>query len=344
MAGGIGSRFWPWSQEAMPKQFLDILGNGHSLIQLTYKRFRKICPAENILVVSNTKYLNLIKSQIPEIKDENILLEPVRRNTAPCIAYASYKIRNISPSANIIVTPSDHLIENEKAFLEVISKGINSLAQKDQLITIGIEPTRADTGYGYIQYNKTSSKVDVKEVIQFAEKPDAQVAQDYINRGDFLWNSGIFIWSAEKICSELETFLPQVSHPFNSMKKRFGSPEERSMIDSIFPALEDISIDYGVMEKSESVGVIPASFGWSDLGTWGSLYEHLKLDENQNATFNSVPVTSNASGNIIKVSPGKNVVIEGLSDYIIVETENELLICSKKSEQAIKDFVAQLKP
>lgn len=341
MAGGIGSRFWPWSTTEHPKQFLDILGTGESLLQLTFKRFLNLCPAENIFIVSNSAYIDLIQKQLPEIPVSNILLEPIRRNTAPCIAYASYRIKKANPKAQIVVTPADHLIENETVFIENIRTGLSAVKAKNSIVTLGVHPTRPDTGYGYIQCGKKTEN-DTFEVSRFTEKPEAKLAEQYLASGEYLWNSGIFIWSAQTICQELQDHIPEISSAFEKEFESLGTPNEQPMIERIFPQLPDISVDYGIMEKANHVELVEGKFDWSDLGTWGSLYEHLNKDAQQNAKFGLKPVLENSANNIIKVPEGKKVIIEGLENYIVVDTEDALLICSKDSEQQIKQLVDKL--
>lgn len=345
MAGGIGSRFWPMSKASRPKQFIDILGTGESLIQQTFRRLSKVCPKENILIVTNQDYKSLCLEQLPEMQDHNILCEPCMRNTAPCIAYAAFKIYSQNPDANMIVAPSDHLITNEEEFVRVVKEGMSATAANDILLTIGILPSRPDTGYGYIQFNDASleSNPDIKKVRTFTEKPNQELALQFLDSGDFLWNSGIFIWNAEKIIKSLKKHLPDIHDIFEEGKHSFNTKKESSYIYSAFPRSKNISIDYGVMEKSENVYVFPADFGWSDLGTWGSLYTHQELDNYRNTVQGKNVLLYDSTDNIIKFADEKVVVLQGINGYIVVEDDNTLLICRKEDEQKIKQFVADVK-
>ena len=345
MAGGIGSRFWPMSKESRPKQFIDILGTGESLIQQTFRRLSKVCPKENILVVTNKDYKSLCLEQLPEMKLENILCEPCMRNTAPCIAYAAFKIYTQNPDANMIVAPSDHLITNEDDFIKVVEEGVQATQENNILLTIGIHPSRPDTGYGYIQFNNTPLKRNnkIKKVKTFTEKPNQELALQFLDSGDFLWNSGIFIWDAKKIIKSFKENLPDIYDVFEEGKSFLNTEKESSYINNAFPRCKNISIDYGIMEKSEDVFVYPASFGWSDLGTWGSLYTHMELDDNRNTVQGKNIFLYNATDNIINFPNNKLVVLQGLSGYIVVENDDTLLICRKEDEQKIKEFVADIK-
>ena len=345
MAGGIGSRFWPLSKQSRPKQFIDILGTGETLIQQTFRRLSKICPNQNILIVTNKNYRQLCLEQLPKIKEENILCEPCMRNTAPCIAYAAFKIHSQNPKANMIVAPSDHLITNEEEFVKVVQKGMQATKENGILLTIGILPSRPDTGYGYIQFNdsKLESNTAIKKVKTFTEKPDQELALQFLDSGDFLWNSGIFIWSAETIIKSFRKHLRDIYDVFEEGNSFYNTKRENSYIDSIFPVCKNISIDYGIMEKSDSVYVFPADFGWSDLGTWGSLYTHLNLDKNLNAVQGSNVFLYDSADNIVKIPEEKLVVLQGLNGYIVVENDDILLVCKKEDEQQIKEFVADVK-
>tara|TARA_B110000116_G_C16784607_1_gene560205 strand:- start:193 stop:1269 length:1077 start_codon:yes stop_codon:yes gene_type:complete len=345
MAGGIGSRFWPLSKQSRPKQFIDILGTGETLIQQTFRRLSKICPNQNILIVTNKNYRQLCLEQLPKIKEENILCEPCMRNTAPCIAYAAFKIHSQNPKANMIVAPSDHLITNEEEFVKVVQKGMQATKENGILLTIGILPSRPDTGYGYIQFNdsKLESNTVIKKVKTFTEKPNQELALQFLDSGDFLWNSGIFIWSAETIIKSFRKHLRDIYDVFEEGNSFYNTKRENSYIDSIFPVCKNISIDYGIMEKSDSVYVFPADFGWSDLGTWGSLYTHLNLDKNLNAVQGSNVFLYDSVDNIVKIPEEKLVVLQGLNGYIVVENDDILLVCKKEDEQQIKEFVADVK-
>lgn len=344
MAGGIGSRFWPMSRDARPKQFLDILGKGESLLQATFKRFLKICPPENIYIVTNEKYRSQIKEQL-SIADACILGEPDRRNTAPCIAYAAYKIMSLNPDANMVVAPSDHVISKEEDFAGAINIALNFTAENDALLTLGIQPSRPDTGYGYIQFSSdgTAVKNDIYKVKKFTEKPDLEHAKSFISSGDYLWNAGIFIWNAKTIRKEFEKHLPLIHKAFDGGFSKYNTDEEAAYIAEVYPACESISIDFGVMEKSDSVYVQAAEFGWSDLGTYGSLYEHLEKDKSGNAIIGSHVLQYGSKNCIVNVPNGKLVVMQGLEDYIVIEAEETLLICRKEDEQQIKQFVEEVK-
>jgi mannose-1-phosphate guanylyltransferase len=346
MAGGVGSRFWPMSRTAHPKQFIDILGTGKTLLQQTYSRFLKICPAENIFIVTNEAYKDLVLKQIPKIKEENILCEPSRKNTAPCVAYASYKIVSINPQANIVVAPSDHLILKEDTFSKAVKSCFRKAASEDCLITLGIKPTRPDTGYGYIQFTESESKEKdkrIKKVKTFTEKPDLEMAKFFIQSGDFLWNSGIFIWNVQSILNEFEKHLPNMNAIFRDGIPYYNTPQEENFIKQAYINCKNISIDYGIMEKAENVYVRSSLIGWSDLGTWGSLYDHIGKDENSNAVVGKNVMLYNTRNSIINVSKEKLVVIDGLDDYIVAESDNILLICKKTDEQQIRTFVNDVK-
>jgi mannose-1-phosphate guanylyltransferase len=344
MAGGIGSRFWPLSRTRKPKQFLDILGTGRSLIQQTFDRFSKILPKENILIVSNEEYGDIILQQLPEISREQVLLEPMRRNTAPCIAYANYKIREIEPEANIVVAPSDHLIMKEQDFLEVVKKGLDFVEKNEALLTLGIQPSRPETGYGYIQINgQKESEIIVNESLRkvktFTEKPDLKMAKVFLESGDFFWNSGIFFWSLDSITQAFENYLSDVDGLFKEGTGIYNTDGEHDFIATTYPKCKNISIDYGIMEKAENVYVLCADFGWSDLGTWGSLYDMSHKDKTGNAIQGKNVFSYDNKNCIVNLPHDKLAVIQGLDDYIIVDSDNILLICRKEDEQEIKQFV-----
>lgn len=341
MAGGIGSRFWPMSTSKHPKQFHDVLGIGRSLLQMTVDRYLSICDEKNIFIVTNENYKTLVKEQLPNFLDDQILLEPSRKNTAPCIAYAAYKIHKRNPEAKMIVAPSDHLIMKEQEFQQTIKKALVASETFGQLITIGIKPNRPDTGYGYIQFEEGDS--DLRKVKTFTEKPSLDIAQRFLDSGDFYWNSGMFIWSSATIVNAFEKYLPEIGKLFEEIKADFYSDLEESSIERIYPLCKNISIDYGIMEKAENVSVILADLGWSDLGTWGSLYTHIEQDDHKNAIVGKNVLTYDANDNMIKVSDDKLVVVQGLNDFIIVENDNTLLICKKRDEQKIKQFVTDIK-
>lgn len=346
MAGGIGSRFWPVSRTSVPKQFLDILGVGQSLLQLTFNRFIKIMPAENIFIVTNRSYIDLVSQQLPQLPTENILLEPYRRNTAPCIAFANFKILKKNPNANIVVAPSDHLIIKEEEFLRVVNNGLDFVSKNDALLTLGITPSRPETGYGYIQINneiKVEGYNGLLKVKTFTEKPNADMAKVFLESGEFFWNSGIFFWSLKTIMKAFEEFLPEINALFAEGKGLYYTPMEDSFINDIYPRCKSISIDYGIMEKSKNVYVLCSDFGWSDLGTWGSLYEHSNKDENGNHINGNSVFAYDLKNTIVKVPTNKVVVVQGLTDYIVAESDGILLICKMNDEQLIKQFVNDVK-
>jgi len=345
MAGGIGSRFWPMSKSSFPKQFLDILGTGETLIQQTFKRLERICPPENILIVTNTNYKNLCLEQLPNVVESNILCEPAMRNTAPCVAYAAFKIQSMNEDANMIIAASDHIILKEDEFVRVTNDCLDIVAKNDVLLTLGITPSRPDTGYGYIQFSEDNlfGSKKARKVKTFTEKPNQELALNFLDSGDFLWNSGMFIWSAKSIALAYRKHLRDMHDIFDEGKQFYNTINEKEFIDRVFPACKNISIDYGIMEKSDNVYVYPADFGWSDLGTWGSLYSHLELDEYRNTIQGNNVMMYDSSDNLVKVSDDKLVVLQGLQGYIVVENEGTILICKKEDEQKIKQFVADLK-
>lgn len=340
MAGGVGSRFWPESRESMPKQFLDILGTGETLIQQTYNRFKPFCEDSDFIIVTNESYIDIILEQLPNIKRSQILAEPMMRNTAPCIAYAAYKIASINPEANLIVTPADHIVLNQKEFERVVNLALDHTAVNNQLLTFGIPPTRPDTGYGYIEYDSTAS--EIKKVIQFKEKPDMASAIKYVAKGSFSWNSGMFFWSLATILDAFEDHLPDIARTFKKGMEFYNTDKEAEFINEVYPNCESISIDYGIMEKADNVFVINASIGWSDLGTWGSVYTRLNLDSNSNACDNEKVVLKNVSNSLIKLPENKVAIVEGLEGYIVVDTEDALLIVRKSKEQEIKKLREQV--
>lgn len=342
MAGGVGARFWPLSRTSHPKQFIDILGTGETLIRQTFNRFKRILPAENIYIVTNETYYNLVMEQIPEMIPDQILLEPSRRNTAPCIAYANYRILQRDPEAMIVVAPSDHIILKEEVFLENIKTALEAVSEHDWLLTLGIRPSRPDTGYGYIQFVEGevyAKDPHLKKVKTFTEKPNLELAVTFLKCGDFLWNSGIFIWSLKSIMTAFRQLLPEVDILFEKGTGRYGTKEEKGFISDTYAICKSISIDYGVMEKAANVYVLAADFGWSDLGTWGSLYENRKKDDNGNSVVGKNVMLYDSSGCVINMSDDKIAVLEGLTDYIVVESDNILLVCKKADEQQIRQFV-----
>jgi len=357
MAGGIGSRFWPFSRESKPKQFLDFFGTGRSLLQMTVDRFRPIVPIENMVIVTNVAYKQLILEQIPDMQEEQILCEPARRNTAPCIAYATEWIKSRQQSASphpsdirIVVAASDHLILEEEKFRQTILKAFDFVSEKAAICTLGMQPTRPETGYGYIQFEGESDKFkveslkfrDIFPVKQFKEKPDLETAKRYVESGEYLWNSGIFIWSLETICQAIAQHMPEVAEIFAKGEGLIGTAGERAFIEEFFPQCPNISVDYGIMEKAENVYVLPSSFGWSDLGTWGSLYELSEKDAHHNVSLHSKAHFHEAEGNIVVLEPGKTAIVQGVNDMIIVEEGGALLVCKKEEEQRIKEWTASL--
>ncbi len=335
MAGGVGSRFWPVSTEDFPKQFHDMLGSGSTLIQKTFSRLSKLVPPENILVLTNERYNDLVLQQLPLIKQEQVLLEPAMRNTAPCILYASLKIKKHNPNAVMVVAPSDHWIEDENAFAENLKICFDYCATEDALMTLGIQPTFPNTGFGYIEYDKLDTNA-IKKVNQFREKPNYETAKQFLDSGNFLWNGGIFIWSVKTITNSFEKFQPQMNALFMKGYESYNTNLEKQFIKDNYALAENISIDYAVMENAKNVFVLPATFDWNDLGTWGSLHEKLDKDNNNNTVVNATVILENASNNIIRSEAKKLVIIDGLDDYIIVDNENVLLIYPKSKEQDIK--------
>ena len=337
MAGGIGSRFWPFSRNNRPKQFLDFFGTGRSLLQMTFDRFRQVVPVSNILIVTNVIYKELILEQLPELKPEQVLLEPSRRNTAPCIAYAVNRIKATTNNANIIVAPSDHLILKENDFLDTIRTGIDFVANNNALLTLGIKPSRPETGYGYIQISE--GETALRKVKTFTEKPNAELAQIFFETGEFYWNSGIFLWNLQSIDTAFYKLLPDVALKFDEGKGLYNTENEQNFIDEIYPTCPNISIDYGIMEKSDNVYVLCSDFGWTDLGTWGSLYEMSPKDENANVTLKCDSMIYNSKNNIIALPENRLAVIQDLDGYIVAESDNVLLICKLKDEQNIRQYV-----
>lgn len=342
MGGGVGSRFWPFSRNNRPKQFLDFFGIGRSLLQMSFDRFAKIIPKDHIFIVTNEIYVDLIKEQLPDLPAENILLEPARRNTAPCIAWASYHIRAINPKANIVVAPSDHLILKEDEFARCVNQGLEFVAKYPALLTLGIKPNRPETGYGYIQIGE-DAEGDIKTVKTFTEKPNLEFAKMFVESGEFFWNSGIFIWNVQTIINAFQRFLPDISNRFEEHNEVFNTPAEKQFIDENFAACPNISIDFGVMEKASNVFVLCADFGWSDLGSWSALYNHSPKNKDGNVAQGCKTLLYNTTNNVIAVKGDKLVVVEGLKDYIIAEADNVLLICPKSEEQKIKQFVTDAK-
>ncbi|MFK5878945.1 MAG: mannose-1-phosphate guanylyltransferase [Flavobacteriaceae bacterium] len=341
MAGGVGSRFWPMSTQENPKQFHDMLGTGKSLIQKTFDRLSNTIPCKNILISTNKKYETLVLEQLSKVTKNQLLLEPSMRNTAPCILYAALKIKTTNPNAVMIIAPSDHWIEDEKTFANNINKAFEFSSQHDVLMTLGIQPNSPNTGYGYIQFDENDTSI--KKVKQFTEKPDFETAQKFVDSGEYLWNAGIFIWSIKSIVKNFKAQLPEMYALFNKGNDSYNTSAETQFIDDNYGKAENISIDFGIMEKATNVYTLPVDFGWNDLGTWGSLYNKLPKDNQQNAAVGGEVIFRDASNNMIKTQSGKRVVIQGLNDYIVVEKEDVLLICPKKDEQDIKQITAQVK-
>lgn len=341
MAGGIGSRFWPMSRSSYPKQFLDILGTGQSLLQQTFDRLKKIAPADQIYIVTNEDYKSLVIEQLG-VAENQVLCEPSRRNTAPCIAYANYVIAQRNPNANIMVAPADHLILKEDRFIEVMEKALDYTANNNALLTLGIKPSRPDTGYGYIQFDDSSDN-EIKKVKTFTEKPDLELAKQFVDSGEFSWNSGMFIWSLASIGEAFTNLLPEIDDLFKEKADSFGTEGEKNAIENIYSVCKSISIDYGIMEKASNVFVISADIGWSDLGTWGSIYGHLKQDKEANAVVGKNVMLYDSRNNIVNVPEDKLVVLQGLDNYIVVESNDTLLVCKKEDEQMIKQFVTDIK-
>ena len=340
MAGGIGSRFWPMSTQQFPKQFQDILGTGRTMIQQTYDRISRSVPAENIFVITNQEYVDVTLNQLPEIPVENIVGEPIMKNTAACNMYMVEKIANLNPEANLIVLPADHLILKEDRFIEKVDLAFELASKNDYLITLGITPTRPDTGYGYIQFIEDSSK-DYYKVKTFTEKPNLEIAKSFLESGDFLWNAGIFIWNVNSIKNAFNSFLPEMVQQFQNCE--YNSNKEAECIEVIYPKVTKISIDNGILEKAKNVYVIPADLGWSDLGTWTSVYENGEKDDNANVGKSKHMMLYNSKGNIIRVAKNKAAIIDGLEDYIVVDTDKALLICPRSNDQLIKEYISDLK-
>lgn len=343
MAGGIGSRFWPISRTGYPKQFLDILGTGRTLIQQTYDRFKALVPSENIFVVTADEYIPIVKDQLPQAKEENILGEPFRKNTAPCIAYITFKLLEKDPDATLIIAPADHLILDEEKFISVCKQGIEFVTHFNALLTIGVKPTYPNTGYGYIQHEMAEAVPSVYKVKTFTEKPNRELAQAFISSGDFLWNAGIFVWQVKRISEAFQKHLPEIYDHFTAEPEKFNSPEEKEYIATVYPQCSNISIDFGVMEKADNVYVIPASFGWSDLGTWNSAWESMDKDYLDNAVSGKKVMVIDATKCVVNAPEKKLVILQGLDDFIVVDTKDVLLICKKEKEQEIKDYVAEVK-
>ncbi len=336
MAGGVGSRFWPVSTEENPKQFHDMLGTGQSLIQNTFDRLGKLIPSENILIATNKRYKDLVLKHLPEVNENQVLLEPAMRNTAPCILYSALKIKDLNPNAVMIVAPSDHFIENEEEFVKNVETAFNACEEQDILMTLGIKPSGPNTGYGYVQFE--NSEKAIKKVKNFTEKPDEETAKKFIAQGDYLWNAGIFIWSVKSIIKAFESSLGEMCTLFNQGNSYWNTNKESDFIDDHYAKAENVSIDYGIMERAKNVYVLPVEFGWNDLGTWGSLFDKLEKGEDNNAVINAQTIFKDSKNNIVRSQKGKKVVVQGLSNFIIVETDDTLLIIPKSAEQEIKQL------
>lgn len=343
MAGGIGSRFWPMSRQDYPKQFLDILNTGKTLIQWTFDRFSTFIPVENIYVVTSQEYSEIVQEQLPQLRKENILGEPSRKNTAPCIAYISFKLQQLDPKASLIVAPSDHLILDPTAFVKVCLEALSFVGKHNAFITLGIKPTYPNTGYGYIQYEQHSVSDNVYKVKTFTEKPNLELAKTFLASGDFLWNAGIFVWQVKNIIQAFEKYLPEMYDVFAAEKEKFNTTEEKEALQTIYPLCTNISIDFGIMEKADNVYLIPSSFGWSDLGTWNSAYENLEKDYLENAVAGDNVIVIDASRCMVHAPNDKLVVLQGLDKFIVVDTPDVLLICHRDKEQEIKEYVAEVK-
>jgi len=343
MAGGIGSRFWPMSRTAYPKQFLDVLNTGKTLIQWTYERYIQFIPLENIYIVTSEEYVSIVEKQLPNLPKENILAEPSKKNTAPCIAYISFKLAQKDPLATFVVAPSDHLILEQENFQKIVEQALDFVSNIKALATLGIKPTNPNTGYGYIQYEGLEVSKGVYKVKTFTEKPTQEIAASFLASGDFLWNAGIFAWKASTIMAAFEKYQPEMFELFDGEKANFNTASEKKSIQKIYPQCVNISIDIAIMEKADNVYVIPASFGWSDLGTWNSAYENMEKDYFANAVASDNVIVIDATKCMINAPKDKLVVVQGLDDFIVVDTKDVLLICSKEKEQSIKEYVAEVK-
>ena len=343
MAGGIGSRFWPKSRAGFPKQFIDILNTGKTLIQQTFDRYRKLVPIENIYIVTSKEYTAIVQNQLPDIPVENILAEPSRKNTAPCIAYIAFKLLKKDPDALMIAAPSDNLIFENDEFVKTANRAFDFVNHVNALVTIGITPTTPNTGYGYIQHDTLQAAPDIYKVKTFTEKPNLELAKTFMKSGDFLWNAGIFTWKVKNIIKAFEKYLPEMYELFAAEKEKFGTPDEAAALENIYPQCTRISIDFGIMEKAENVYVIPASFGWGDLGTWNSAWENMEKDYLENAVVGKNVVVIDATKCMVHAPDKKLVLLQGLDDFIVVDTNDVLLICKKDKEQEIKDYVAEVR-
>jgi len=343
MAGGIGSRFWPMSRSDMPKQFLDILHTGKTLIQETFDRYKKLVPPENIYIVTSSEYADIVKKQLPKLPAENIVAEPSKKNTAPCIAYIAFKLMQKDPESVMIAAPADHLILDPEGFLKTSKLALDFVGHINALVTIGIKPTYPNTGYGYIQHEMAEVAPAIHKVKTFTEKPNIELAKAFIASGDFLWNAGIFTWKVKNLLSAFEKFLPEMYEVFAAEREKMNTKEEAAAIEQIYPQCTSISIDFGIMEKADNVYVIPASFSWSDLGTWNSAWENMDKDYFNNAVAGNNVMVVDANNCVVHVPDNKLVLLQGLENYIIVDTKDVLLICKREKEQEIKEYVAEIK-
>jgi mannose-1-phosphate guanylyltransferase len=342
MAGGVGSRFWPGSREARPKQFMDMLGVGKSLLQLTFERFLPICPASHIFIVTNAAYKDLVKEQLPGITDNQILCEPSRNNTAPCVAYTAFKLAGLNPDANFVIAPSDHIVLKEQVFQDKIRQALSFAASHNALVTLGLQPSRPDTGYGYIQFEKEAAP-GVFEVKRFAEKPDLATARQFVASKEYLWNAGIFVWNVKSILGAFETLSPDIFRILQEGVGKYNTGEEQSFINTVYPTTPNISVDFAIMEKAQNVYTVPAEFGWSDLGTWASLHAECEKDEYDNVIQGDPIIAIDTDNTLIRAPKGKLVVVKDISDYIIVDTPDALLIYPKSKEQEIKQVTTLVK-
>lgn len=343
MAGGIGSRFWPVSRLEYPKQFLDILNCGQTLIQSTFERFSQFIKPENIFIVTSFQYKDLVKQQLPHLNPDNIVCEPSRKNTAPCIAYISYKLQQINPNCNLICAPADHLIIDNISFTKTCLEALGFTKKNNALITLGIKPYEPKTGYGYIQYEEYCISDNIYKVKTFTEKPDLELAKTFIASGDFLWNAGIFVWKTKNIIEAFDKYLPEVHELFDGAITAMNTPKEKEVIDLIYPLCINISIDYGILEKADNVYVIPSAFGWSDLGTWGSAYDNIEKDYMENAVAGENVILFDSVKNVVHKTGKKLLLLQGLEDFIVVDTKDVLLICKKENEQNIKEYLSEVK-
>lgn len=345
MAGGVGSRFWPTSTESTPKQFLDILGTGETLLQQTYRRLKNVCAADRIYVVTHANYVAKTLEQLPELTIDQILAEPVRRNTAPCIAYAAFKLKKRDPLANFVVTPADHLITDEVEFSRVVKVALETTKQHNVLLTLGMQPHRPETGYGYIQFKDQSTELhpEIRRVKSFTEKPNTELAASFLASGEFLWNSGLFVWNANAILSAFEKHLPELYSTFNQGWDVLNTSDEAAFIAENYPACPNESVDYGILEKCKNVYVLPANFGWSDLGSWGAIHEQQMPDSDGNTGVETHVLTFDCKNNTVSIPKNTVAVLDGLEDFIVILAENRLLICRRAKEQDIKSFVNEVK-